>query len=139
MQLTDRELTRLAWAGATLVTCPRSNRWVGAGDPDVARFYASGVRVAIGTDSLASAEDLNLFAEMAQIRRLGPSVPARVILESATRTGADALGFGPDHGTIEPGKRAALIAVRVPDTVGDVEEYLLGGIAPADIRWLAAG
>ena len=28
--------------------------------------------------------------------------------------GAEALGFGSEFGTIEPGKRAALLAVRVP-------------------------
>jgi cytosine/adenosine deaminase-related metal-dependent hydrolase len=93
VQLSDRELAQLAAAGATLVTCPRSNHWVGAGDPPVARFYESGVRVAVGTDSLASVQDLNVFAEMAAIRRLSSEVPARAILESATRIGAEALGF----------------------------------------------
>jgi cytosine/adenosine deaminase-related metal-dependent hydrolase len=137
VQLSYRELAQLSFANATLVTCPRSNRWVGVGTPPVEQFYASGVRVAIGTDSLASVEDLNLFAEMAEIRALGPKIPARSILESATRIGAEALGFGDDYGTIEPGKRAALIAVRVPEGVDDVEEYLLTGIEPADVRWVA--
>jgi cytosine/adenosine deaminase-related metal-dependent hydrolase len=136
VQLSYRELAQLSFANATLVTCPRSNRWVGVGNPPVEQFYASGVRVAIGTDSLASVEDLNLFAEMAEIRALGPKIPARSILESATRIGAEALGFGDDYGTIEPGKRSALIAVRVPDGVDDVEEYLLSGISPEDVRWL---
>jgi aminodeoxyfutalosine deaminase len=139
VQLSDVELSRLAASGATLVTCPRSNRWVGVGDPPVTRFYASGVRVAIGTDSLASVEDLNLFAEMAAIRRLSSSVPPRAILESATRIGAEALGFADEFGTIEPGKRAALVAVRIPAAVEDVEEYLVGGIAPAQLAWLDAG
>jgi aminodeoxyfutalosine deaminase len=138
VQLSYRELTQLASAGATLVTCPRSNEWVGAGSPPVDRFYASGVRVAIGTDSLASVADLNLFEEMAQIRRLGPDIPAGAILESATRIGAEALGFGEDYGTIEPGKRAALIAVQVPEGLEDVEEYLVGGIEPGAITWLDA-
>jgi aminodeoxyfutalosine deaminase len=136
VQLSYRELAQLAAAGATLVSCPRSNHWVGAGDPPVERFYASGVRVAIGTDSLASVDDLNVFAEMAAIRRLSSSVPARAILESATRIGAEALGFGGEFGTIEPGKRAALLAVRVPDGVEDVEEYLVSGITPSQLTWL---
>ncbi len=136
VQLTDEELAALATARATLVTCPRSNRWTGAGDPPIDRFYASGVRVAIGTDSLASVADLNLFAEMAQVRRLAPSVPARMILESATKTGARALGFDNNLGTIEPGKRADLLAVRIPATAADVEEYLVHGIEPADIAWI---
>ena len=136
VQLEDAALSRLAAIGATLVTCPRSNRWVGVGDPPVDRFYASGARVAIGTDSLASVDDLNVFAEMAQIRRLAPRLPARSIIESATRHGADALGFGDELGTIEPGKRAALVAVRIPEGVKDVEEYLLTGITQDDVRWV---
>jgi 5-methylthioadenosine/S-adenosylhomocysteine deaminase len=95
------------------------------------------VNVAFGTDSLASASDLNVFSEIAEARRLAPRVPARAILESATRRGAAALGFGDDYGTIEPGKRAALIAVRVPVDVGDVEEYLLSGITASDIAWVS--
>jgi aminodeoxyfutalosine deaminase len=119
------------------VTCPRSNEWTGAGRPKIAQFFASGVRVALGTDSLASVADLNLFAEMAAVREIAPDVPAAGILESATRSGAEALGFSADLGTIEPGKQAALIAVRVPAGVEDVEEYLVRGVQPADIRWLA--
>jgi 5-methylthioadenosine/S-adenosylhomocysteine deaminase len=138
VQLTDDELRALAAAGATVVTCPRSNRWVGAGLPPVDRFYASGVRVAVGTDSLASVEDLNVFSELQMMRELAPAVPARRILESATRSGADALGFGDELGTIEPGKRAELIAVDVPADVVDVEEYLLSGIRPLDVRWVGA-
>jgi cytosine/adenosine deaminase-related metal-dependent hydrolase len=139
VQLEDDELRRLAARGATLVTCPRSNRWTGAGTPPIRRFYESGVRVAIGTDSLASVDDLNLFNEMAEVRRLAPDVAARRILRSATLDGAAALGFGSDLGSIAVGKRAALITVRLPPgPLGpeDVEEYLLRGIQPADTAWL---
>jgi cytosine/adenosine deaminase-related metal-dependent hydrolase len=132
----DGELARLAAARATVVTCPRSNAWTGAGTPPVERFYASGVRVAIGTDSLASVDDLNLFAEMAAVHRLAPGVSANRILASATRDGAVALGFGDEYGTMEPGKRADLIAVPVPPGIEDVEQYLVSGIEPQAIRWL---
>ena len=139
VQLTDSELRQLADAGATVVTCPRSNRWTGAGLPPVARFYAAGVRVAVGTDSLSSVEDLNVFAELALMRELAPDVPAAEILASATRHGADALGFGDELGTLEAGKRAELIAVRVPGATVDVEEYLLTGITPSMITWISGG
>ena len=52
-----------------------------------------GVPVAIGTDSLASAPTLNLFDELAELRRLAPEVSAAMLLESATRVGAEALGL----------------------------------------------
>jgi cytosine/adenosine deaminase-related metal-dependent hydrolase len=137
VQFTDDDLSRLASAGATVVACPRSNTWTGAGDPPVERFYASGVRVAVGTDSLASVENLNLFAELAAVRRLAPGVPAGRLLESATRAGATALGFQADFGSIEPGKRAQLLAVRLPDQVTNVEEYLVSGVTPSDVMWLS--
>ena len=135
-QLTDEELSRLARADATVVTCPRSNAWTGAGVPPIQRFYDSGVRVAVGTDSLASVDDLNVFSELAAVRVAAPGVPASRLLESATRSGAEALGFGRELGAIAAGRRAELIAVRVPAGAGDVEEYLVGGIQPADVRWL---
>lgn len=136
VHLEEGELRRLAGAGATLVSCPRSNRWTGAGAPPLGRFYAAGVSVAFGTDSLAGVKDLNLFAELAAARALAPEVPARRLLASATETGARALGFGTELGTIEPGRRAALLAVRVPADCTDVEEYLVSGVEPADISWL---
>jgi cytosine/adenosine deaminase-related metal-dependent hydrolase len=137
VHLTDGELSRLAAAGATVVACPRSNRWTGAGEPPVGRFYASGVRVAVGTDSLASVDDLNLFAELAEMRRLAPGVPAARILESATLAGATALGFDADFGSIGLGKRAQLLAVRLPAGVAHVEEYLVSGaIEAGDLHWL---
>jgi aminodeoxyfutalosine deaminase len=134
VQLSDDELARLAAAGATLVTCPRSNFWTGAGAPPLQRFYDSGVRVAVGTDSLASVDDLNVFSELAALRALAPDVPAGRLLESATLAGARALGFEADLGSIAPGKRADLIAVPVPRGIVDVEEYLVSGAVT--VQWL---
>jgi len=135
VQMPATDLRSLAATGATLVTCPRSNQQTGAGVPPIASFYESGVRVAIGTDSLASTPDLNLFTELAAVRAVTTSVPARAILDSATRTGARALGFE-DYGTIEPGIRTPLLAVRVPPGTADVEEYLLSGVAPDQVTWI---
>lgn len=137
VQFTGGDLDRLHALGATLVACPRSNRHVGVGSPPLEVFYARKVRVAFGTDSLASVEDLNLFGELAEARRIAPRVPAHALLESATLVGAQALGLSRDFGSIEPGKRASLIAVRVPERVVDVEEYLVSGIQPDAIQWLS--
>jgi aminodeoxyfutalosine deaminase len=136
VQFEGEDLSTLATLGMTIVSCPRSNEYVGVGAPPIEAFYAMDVDVAFGTDSLASAPDLNLFAELAEARRLAPRVPARQLIDSATRIGARALGFGAEFGTIEAGKRASLIAVRVPDAVTDVEEYLVSGVRLDAIRWL---
>jgi cytosine/adenosine deaminase-related metal-dependent hydrolase len=136
VQMTMAALARLVARGATLVTCPRSNSHTGTGTPPIEDFYKSGVHVAVGTDSLASVPDLNVFAELAALRALAPAVPASALLDSATRQGARALGFDAEYGTIEPGKRARLLAVDIPPGTGDVEEYLVGGIQPDQIRWI---
>jgi len=134
VQLGDAALVRLAAIGATLVTCPRSNQWVGVGYPPIERFYQSGVKVAVGTDSLASVEDLNLFSELKTMRWLAPNLPAGTILESATLIGARALGLEKELGSLTPGKRAEMIAVQLPDGITDVEEFLLTGIQPSQIQ-----
>jgi cytosine/adenosine deaminase-related metal-dependent hydrolase len=136
VQFTGDDLARLRGLRITVVSCPRSNRHVGVGSPPLEAFYAMGVSVAFGTDSLASTPDLNVFGELAEARRIAPKVPASHLLESATLCGAQALGFGDEYGTIEPGKRASLIAVTVPERVSDVEEYLVSGVQPDAITWL---
>jgi len=135
VQLSDASLGLLRERGATLVTCPRSNQWVGVGVPPIERFYRAGVPVAVGTDSLASVADLNLFEELKVMRWLGPAVPARCLLESATLVGARALGLQDELGSLTPGKRADVVQVEVPAGVTDVEEYLVSGIPAAAIDW----
>src|SRR5688572_1821299 len=132
------ELQRLAAKGATIVTCPRGNMRTGAGRPPIEEFFDSGVRVAIGTDSLASVPDLNIFSELVEMRRLAPALPPRVLLESATINGARALGFEADFGTIDSGKRDALITVQLDGYVSSVEEYLISGIEASQIGWIPA-
>ncbi len=136
VQFTADDLARVKAGGSTLVSCPRSNAYVGVGAPPLESFYAAGVPVVFGTDSLASCADLNMFAELAEARRIAPAVSARDLLRSATLTGAQALRHDDEYGSIEAGKRAALIAVRVPPGVDDVEEYLVRGVQPDAITWL---
>ena len=136
VQFDDAALARLAAIGATLVTCPRSNQWVGVGVPPIERFYRSGVAVAVGTDSLASVEDLNLFSELKAMRWIAPGVPAAKLLESATLIGARALGLDAELGSLTPGKRAEILAIELPGPVDDIEEYLVAGIDPARITHL---
>ena len=139
VQAGERDLMRLAELGVTVVTCPRSNAWVGAGTPPAQAFYRSGVRVAIGTDSLTSVADLNLFSELAELRRIAPGVAPADLIRSATLSGAEALGFGGTHGALAPGRRAAMVAVAVPPGTPDVEQYLVSGIEPGKVRPIGLG
>ena len=102
----------LAARGATLALCPRSNTMLGVGDAPVGMLLAAGVRIALGTDSLASNTDLDIMAELAALRRLAHDADPASILRAATLSGAEALGLGRTHGSIETGKRASIIALR---------------------------
>ena len=123
-----------ARAGAVLVTCPRSNVWVGAGTPPRRRTSTRrGVPVAIGTDSLASSPSLNLFDELAEMRRLAPEVSAGALLESATRVGRR--GARLRRATTARSRRASAPRSS-PSTCRpasrDVEEYLVSGVPARD-------
>ena len=97
--------------------CPGSNLKLGSGVAPIAELRARGVSVSIGADGAACNNRLDMFDEMRlaatlQAVRRGPgALPARDVLWMATRGGAGALGLDRRIGSIEPGKRADLIAV----------------------------
>ena len=99
---------------ATVVTCPRSNAALGVGTAPVPELMREGVPVAMGTDSLASAPDLDMFAEMRALREQHPDLSPAAALRMATLNGARALGLGDRLGSIEVGKLAELIVVPCP-------------------------
>lgn len=124
----DRAL--LARAGVHVAVCPRSNRALGVGIPPVPEMLRAGIRLCLGTDSLASAPTLDLLADAAALRREFPSLAAAAIVEMATAGGARALGLN-DLGSVAPGKRAALAFAPAPREPEDPCEFLVSGEARA--------
>jgi cytosine/adenosine deaminase-related metal-dependent hydrolase len=122
----DRAL--LAKRGVHVVLCPRSNAALGVGTADAPALVAAGVRLALGTDSLASAPSLDVLADAVLLHRQFPSLAPGAILRMATRGGAEALGL-PELGTIAAGRRAALAYADSATAPGDPDEFLLSGEA----------
>ena len=125
-QLEDDELTDFALSGANVVHCPESNLKLASGFCPLARLDALGVNIALGTDSPASNNDLDMFSEMRSAALLAKGVagdasaiPAEKVLGMATINGARALGLDHDIGSLVPGKSADLVAVDLgsPDTL----------------------
>jgi cytosine/adenosine deaminase-related metal-dependent hydrolase len=100
-------------AGATIVYCPRTHAAFGHGEHPFLRYLTKGVRVALGTDSLASNPDLDMLAEARFLRRRCPELPGDVLLRMATLSGAEALGFERTTGCLSPGKSADLVVIPV--------------------------
>ena len=116
--LGDQDIALLAATGAHVVHCPQSNMKLASGTCPVTRLLAKGVNVALGSDSAASNNDLNMFGEMQSAALLAKlysedasALPAVDALAMATINGARALGLEERIGSLETGKLADLIAV----------------------------
>ena len=116
------EMTLMAEYGCHIAHCPTSNLKLASGIAKVSALLAQQVNIGIGTDSAASNNRLDMFAEMRLCALLAKvesgnasAVPAYKALEMATINGAMALGLDNKIGSIEVGKLADLTAVKLSD------------------------
>jgi aminodeoxyfutalosine deaminase len=114
-------------ANATVVICPRTHTAFGHAPHPFRDLVRRGVRVALGTDSLASNPDLDVLAEARHVHGQCPDVPGEQILRMATLSGAEALGFDRTTGSLEVGKSADLVVVPLPDVDRKSSHELLLG------------
>ena len=130
----DAELALLAGGRASVAYCPRTHAYFGHGPHRWRDMLAAGVNVAVGTDSRASAPDLNLVDDLRLLRRLAPDVPAADLWAMATTRAAAAIGR-PELGRLAVGSAADAVAfaVRSADPLGQV----LDGDATAAAVWVA--
>ena len=118
VHLSDEEIEQFAESSVNVAHCPRSNLKLGSGIAPVARYREAGINVAIGTDSAASNNTLNMLSEMRTAALLAKGVTADAsainaheALRMATLVGATALGLADETGSIEAGKWADLACV----------------------------
>ncbi len=114
-----------------VVYCPRTHAYFGHAEHPLERLLAAGATVALGTDSRASSPDLCMLAEMRFLARRHPALARHLPLQLATLSGARALGQDAEVGSLEPGKRADLAIVALPDReASDPHELLLDSDMP---------
>ena len=119
-QLLDAEIDRLADVGGSVVHCPESNLKLASGFCPVAKLLDAGINVALGTDSAASNNDLDMLGEMKTAALLAKgvagnaaAVPAHTALRMATLNGAKGLGIDAETGSLSVGKAADITAIRL--------------------------
>ncbi|MBR2831663.1 MAG: amidohydrolase [Oscillospiraceae bacterium] len=117
IQLSDSDIALIAARGTTVATNPVSNLKLANGVAPVPKLMAAGVNVALGTDSAASNNALNMFRDLALLTLIhkgvnhdAQAVGAREGLTIASLNGAKAMGYD-DLGEIRPGMRADLSVV----------------------------
>src|SRR4051794_38256648 len=131
--LTENDFDLLGAINSTfhVVHCPRSHRYFQHPRFPFDRLRKLGLSVSLGTDSLASNKDLNLFAEMRSFLTAHPQASPHAALEMVTVNPAAALGRGHLLGKIRESCHADLIAV--PTTHGsDTYEAILSHVGPVD-------
>jgi cytosine/adenosine deaminase-related metal-dependent hydrolase len=114
---TPAERRVLAASGTHVAHCPSSNLKLGSGIAPIPELLADGVSVALGADGAPCNNNLDGFLELRlaallHTPRVGPGrLPARRVLELATRGGARAVGLADELGALVPGYRADLIVL----------------------------
>ncbi len=98
-----------------VVYCPRTHAAFGHPPHPFREFLARGVSVCLGTDSLASNPDLDIMAEARFVRFRYPDFPGDQLLKMITLSGAKALGWADECGSLEPGKSADFVVLPLPD------------------------
>ena len=116
VHLTEEDMALLARRHATVVHCPVSNLKLASGCADVMGMVKAGLNVCLGTDSVASNNNLDMFEEikactlMAKGKTGDPTaIPANAALMMATVCGAKAQGREAECGQIKVGMDADLI------------------------------
>lgn len=123
--LIEEEMDLLASSGAGVVHCPGSHAFFRHRRFPLEELHKKGVPIALGTDSLASNEDLSMLREMRILKENYPVLSNEEILRMATLEGAKLLGMDDRIGSLEVGKKADLIAVKMEPGTSDPLESIL--------------
>ena len=150
VEANERDLDRLQETGTFVVHCPKSNAKLGNATARIYDMLGRGVRVSLGTDSVASNNVIDMFEEMRsaifQQRTLTGRIDAMTAsdaLRMATIEGARCLGMENLVGSLELGKRAdfAVVDLSGPATqpVFDPVETMVYSATRANVRSVFSG
>jgi aminodeoxyfutalosine deaminase len=125
-ELSENDFSSLrTWAdNFAIVHCPRSHQYFGHSPFQLEKLRGLGFNICLGTDSLASNEDLSLFAEMRAFQKEFPDVRPEEILKMVTVNPARALAEESALGRIRTNFLADLIALPLTGSTFAIDEIL---------------
>jgi len=145
IEIDDQDLDRLQNSGVFVVHCPKSNAKLGHRTARVSEMQERGVTVALGTDSMASNNSVDMFEEMRaavfhQRMLTGriQALDAARAFRMATIDGAKCLGLEDHIGSLTPGKRADFVVIDLSGVstqpVYDPIETMVYSAARGDVK-----
>lgn len=118
--LTQPEIEILGRSNTNTVHCPSSNMKLGSGIAKIPEMIEAGVNVSLGCDGGPSNNTYDMLREMKiaallqKVRMHDPTrLQAETVLEMATINGAKAVGLEHEIGSLEEGKKADIILIRL--------------------------
>lgn len=126
----DREILRQDPLRHPVIHCPRTHAFFQRPPFDHGFFRDAGIPLLLGTDSLASNQDLNMFAEMRAFHEAFPGIDPMEILAMATTAPAAAIGRSGRLGELSPGAVADFLTIPHEDGGGSPAEQVLANRMP---------
>jgi cytosine/adenosine deaminase-related metal-dependent hydrolase len=122
IDLEDADIQRLMEKRPMIVHCPKSNAKLAQGVARIPEIRRAGVTLALGSDSVASNNVVDMFEEMraaifqqrSRTQKLD-SLDAQTVFRMATLGGAVCLGLEEHLGSLDPGKYADFVVVDLND------------------------
>ena len=122
----DEDVRVMSRRGCAVCICVRSNRELSGSVPPVGKFVESGIRMLLGTDSLASSPSINMFDEAAAFydEFHGVFSPGEVY-NMITAGAAEFLGLAGKYGSLDIGAAASIVYVPFDGPKENVLEYFV--------------
>ena len=118
--LTDNDIKILAQRGVSVAHNPECNMKLSSGPAPIDRMGELNCNVGLGTDGVASNNNLNMFEELHTMALLSKlftqrptSIPAEKAIRIATIQGAKLIGKEKEIGSLEVGKKADIILINM--------------------------
>ena len=88
--------------------CPNSNLFIEDQLPPISLFRSENLNICLGTDSLASNNEISVLSEMLTIQNHFPEIRLEELLKWACINGAKALRIESEFGSFEKGKNPGI-------------------------------